>query len=209
MNQPRSKSLRIDTPSGQSQLNKDMVLKLQSLNPSSFVTYEVLDLFFTQLQSVLREIQVKQQDFEKMFIYFRTFNEFENKLKDLELVVNRIAQVVIPLQEELIEKVQKSEIQQQSIEKYFSTFPQQLDLILNDRFNFLENQNNHITKQTKNIQENLDEIQNHIKKQDNDMLILLKSYKELLSIDPQYKSLKQQLNSISEGLYDIKQQFFL
>ncbi|CAD8134228.1 unnamed protein product [Paramecium pentaurelia] len=209
MNQPRSKSLRIDTPIGQSQLNKDMVVKLQSLNPSSFVTYEVLDLFFTQLQSVLREIQVKQQDFEKMFIYFKTFNEFENKLKDLELVVNRIAQVVIPLQEELIEKVQKSEIQQQSIEKYFSTFPQQLDLILNDRFNFLENQNNHIAKQTKNIQENLDEIQNHMKKQDNDMLILLKSYKELLSIDPQYKSLKQQLNSISEGLYDIKQQFFL
>ncbi|CAK71039.1 unnamed protein product (macronuclear) [Paramecium tetraurelia] len=209
MNQPRSKSLRVDTSSEQSYLNKEMVTKLQSLNPSSFVTYEVLDLFFTQLQSVLREIQVKQQDFEKIFSYFKTFNEFENKLNDLEQVVNRIAQVVIPLQEELIEKVQKSQIQQQALDKYFSTFPQQLDLILNDRFNFLENQSNHLAKQSKSIKEDLDEIQNHIKKQDNDMLILLKSYKELLSIDPQYKSLKQQLNSISEGLNDIKQQFFL
>ncbi|CAD8050824.1 unnamed protein product [Paramecium sonneborni] len=209
MNQPRSQSMRVDISNGQSQLNKEIVTKLKSLNPSSFVTYEVLDLFFTQLQSILKEIQIKQEDQERIFIYFKKINEFENKLVALEQLVNRIAQVVIPLQEELIEKVSKGQTQQQTIEKYFQTFPQQLDLILNDRFSFLENQSNHYSKQFKNIEEDINEVQNHIKKQDNDILILLKSYKELLSIDPQYKQLKQQLNIISEGLNDIKQHIFL
>ncbi|CAD8049560.1 unnamed protein product [Paramecium sonneborni] len=207
MNQSRSKSLRVDISSGQSQLNQEIVTKLKSLNPKSFVTYEVLDLFFTELQSVLRDIQIKQDDLDRIFIYFKKFNEFENKLIALEQLINRIAQVLIPLQEELIEKVSKG-YQQQTIEKYFETFPQQLDLILNDRFNFLENQINYFQKQQKNIEENINEVQNHIKKQGDDIFILIKSYKEILQIDPQYKSLRQQLNVISEGLNDIKQQFF-
>ncbi|CAD8152212.1 unnamed protein product [Paramecium octaurelia] len=178
--------------------------QLKTICPDQYVTYEIFDLAFKQMWSVVNKLemlQLQQNSNDKLF-------ELEKRIQNLEEVIHKLTCIppIIPesLQQSIGELTDTSK-------QILVSIPQRFDQIQNeinekdDRIKSVEDACNILTKVLNDVQTEYEDQKDQIDKIEADLLNMFKNFQTVLKLEQDQSNVQTEIQNITKAINEIYQ----
>ncbi|CAD8181382.1 unnamed protein product [Paramecium pentaurelia] len=178
--------------------------QLKTICPDQYVTYEIFDLAFKQMWSVVNKLemlQLQQNKNDKLY-------ELEKRISNLEEVIHKLTNItsVIPesLQQQIIELTDTSK-------QILISIPQKIDQIQNDnnekdeRIKSVEDACNILARVLHDVQTEYEDQKDQIDKMESDLLNMFKNFQTVLKIEKDITNIQTEIQNITKAINEIYQ----
>ncbi|CAD8080724.1 unnamed protein product [Paramecium primaurelia] len=178
--------------------------QLKTICPDQYVTYEIFDLAFKQMWSVVNKLemlQLQQNKNDKLY-------ELERRIANLEDIIHKLTNItpVIPesLQQQIIELTDTSK-------QILISIPQKFDQIQNDinekgeRIKSVEDACNILARVLHDVQTKYEDQKDQIDKMESDLLNMFKNFQIVLKIEKDNTNIQTEIQNITKAINEIYQ----
>ncbi|CAD8101171.1 unnamed protein product [Paramecium sonneborni] len=178
--------------------------QLRTICPDQYVTFEIFDLAFKQMWSVVNKLdmqQLQQNNNDKLF-------ELEKRILNLEDVIHKLTCITPAIPESLQQQI--AELTDNS-KRIIVAIPQKFDQIQNDiiekdeRIKSVEDACTILTRVLNDVQTEYEDRKDQIDRMESDLFNIFKQFQTVLKLEQDYSNIQTEIQNITKAINEIYQ----